>query len=159
MNIGLLILILLVSISAAGFIIFSLIKKKTLSETAKILWNFVKKHKGVFIKLFVALGATIGAVIAGDWLIKKIKKALKGKVTEPIHFIPSPNKPNAILLETNEGKFEEVELPEGVTSSEVEAAGYTPGGEVHVEILHETTDRRNPGVDLGDNSAASRWGK
>lgn len=158
MSISILILILISSFFTASFVIFSLIKKKTLSETAKIWWNFIKRNKAFFFKAFIGMSATIGAIMVGETIIKKIKKAVKGKVDEPVHFIPSPNKPSAILLETEKGVFEEVELPEGITSNEVEAAGYTPEKEVRVEILHETTDRRNLGVDLGDNSAASHWG-
>ena len=140
MSIGILILILISSFSVAGFIIFSLAKKKTLSETTKIWWNFIKKNKTFFLKALAGIGAIIGAIIVGEEVIKRIKKALKGKVDEPVHFIPSPYNPNAILLETDEGKFEEVELPEGTTISAVVR------GEEVIIAHHDTVIREHDHV-------------
>jgi hypothetical protein len=71
--------------------------------------------------------------------------ARRGRVDEPKNFVPVPGDPTKILLhDTASRQWRKVSLPPGVTSDQVRAAGYSTGVDpaVHVEVAHETVDRR-----------------
>lgn len=110
----------------------------------KFVGGFVWIFKGIFSFLFKIwpLLAVVGAGILALMGLRAIKKAFFGIPEKPVNFVPIPNKPNNILIWTDQGVWEERALPEGVKFSQVVAAGYTSGGEVVVQIKHTPVDRK-----------------
>jgi hypothetical protein len=109
--------------------------------------TFLKKvGRWVLDHLLEILAVTAGLVFAG-WGIRKglIWLSQLGKVDEPKNFAPVPGDPTRIMIRDDEArKWREVALPSGVTSDKVKAAGFAMGDPtVHVEVLHETVDRRD----------------
>ena len=98
------------------------------------LWPWLKrnwKYIAVLVGAFVGIKLVKGAIL----------KAMQGKVEKPTNFIPSPTNENAIIIEKDDGEWVEAELPEGVKSKDVKAAGIVDT-KVKVEIKHKVTDRR-----------------
>jgi len=103
----------------------------------KKIWRVIK-----------TIGLLVGA-IAAIFFAAKIRKAIIGKVRNPIKFSPD-SKDKTIIHIYDEEKKEFIsrklpKTPEGkqLKSKDIKAAGITKTGQVTVEIKHKVVDRRN----------------
>ena len=105
--------------------------------------KWIKKNWKVVIKVIIFLVTTIISTI----ITLKIRKAIIGKVDQPITFIPD-GKDNTVIHVYDGKKFIPVKLPldiEGkqLKAEDVKGAGFSKEKIIVVEGKHEKVDRRN----------------
>ncbi len=109
----------------------------------KKMWKWIKKNWKIVIKVIIFL---ITAVLS-IFITLKVRKAILGKVTQPITFIPDGKDDNIIHVYDGK-KFIPVKLPlneEGkqMKTKDVTGAGFSKDKFIIVEGTHEKVDRRN----------------
>lgn len=109
----------------------------------KKMWKWIKKNWKIVIKVIIFL---ITAVLS-IFITLKVRKAILGKVTQPITFIPDGKDDNIIHVYDGK-KFIPVKLPlnkEGkqMKAKDVTGAGFSRDKFITVEGKHKKVDRRN----------------
>jgi hypothetical protein len=109
----------------------------------KKVWEWVK-----------LIGLAILGVLATIFVVKKVRQAFLGLISgEGDKWDAVPGTRN-ILVQPKGGEPIEVELPDKVFADDIRAVKLaSPGGEVIVEVIHASKDRRSA---IGDGSAAAR---
>lgn len=103
---------------------------KKILHSLKKLGIFCIKYPWLIL---LAFGFTFGLI-----KYKELTEwARKGKVwkSNKVKFIPVPNNDKKIMIHNSDG-WQEVQLPKGVNSKFIKAAGITKTGNVLVEIKH-----------------------
>lgn len=85
----------------------------------------------------------IGGIIMAVFAHKIIKKAIRGRVTRKLKFMPIIGRPNKIQVLNENGKVVTATLPKDMKYRKVAAAGIDIHGNVIVEAKkHEKVDRK-----------------
>jgi hypothetical protein len=96
-------------------------------------------------KLLTFLGAAVGLIVVSKFVVAKI-----GEVFQPRRFKFVPDDPTALLIRDEDGEYIKVDLPDGIVSSQVTAAGVNTNAEWTVEVKHEKIDFDSAGGPSGD---------
>lgn len=100
----------------------------------------IKNALSWLVKNWKAVLLVIGTVL-GIVVVRKLIAEIVGSVSKPTTWQPVPGDKTSIFVKDGT-KWVQHQLPDGVTSDKVKAAGITQGGKAEVEIAHGITDRR-----------------
>jgi len=102
----------------------------------------MKKAFAFIAKWWKVAAIVVGSII-GVVVVKRLIAAITDRVEKPATWAPVPNNPGAILVKDG-AKWVQHDLPNGIKSSQVKAAGLTEEGNAEVEIAHTVIDRSHP---------------